>query len=236
MPRPDQAIFRLAKALAKLADYETKPEFTPSTREFFLTLAKTAEPPASTYLYNLVTSNDPKVIAEADREVSKDVLLHAIMRNTIAPVLMNAGFRSNVIPGSAEATINFRTIPGTTAEDLAAEIKRVIADPNVDIALPRAAGERQTKDSPTETELYQALKHSANAVWPGVPVTPYLFQAGTDAGAWRSRGVPVYGIYPYPISNDDLSRMHGNDERVPIASLEQGVDLIYRTLLQVAAK
>jgi beta-lactamase class A len=25
---------------------------------------------------------------------------------------------------------------------------------------------------------------------------PYLFQAGTDAGAWRSRGVPVYGIYP----------------------------------------
>jgi acetylornithine deacetylase/succinyl-diaminopimelate desuccinylase-like protein len=236
MPRPDQAIFRLAKALAKLADYETKPEFTASTREFFLTLSKTADPPMSTYLSNLVTSKDPQVIAEADREVSKDVLLHAIMRNTIAPVLMNAGFRSNVIPGSAEATINFRAIPGTTAEDLAAEIKRVIADPNIDIALPRPTGERPTKDSPTETELYQALKKSANTVWPGVPVTPYLFQAGTDASAWRSRGVPVYGIYPYPISNEDLSRMHGNDERVPIASLEQGVDLIYRTLLQVAAK
>jgi acetylornithine deacetylase/succinyl-diaminopimelate desuccinylase-like protein len=158
------------------------------------------------------------------------------MRNTIAPVLMNAGFRGNVIPGSAEATINFRTIPGTTAEDLAAEIKRVIAEPSVDIALPRTAADRQSKDSPTETELYQALKKNANVVWPGVPVTPYLFQAGTDASAWRSRGVPVYGIYPYPISNEDLSRMHGNDERVPIASLEQGVDLIYRTLVQVAAK
>ena len=145
MPRPDQAIFRLAKALAKLADYETKPEFTPSTREFFLTLSKTADPPMSTYLYDLVTSKDPQVIAEADREVSKDVLLHAIMRNTIAPVLMNAGFRGNVIPGSAEATINFRTIPGTTPEDLAAEIKRVIADPNVDIALPRTAADRQSK-------------------------------------------------------------------------------------------
>ena len=124
MPRPDNAIFRLAKALAKLADYDTKPQLTASTREFFLTLAKTSEPPMSGYFYDLVNSQDPAVIAKADREISKDVLLHAIMRNTIAPVLMSAGFRGNVIPGSAQATINFRTIPGTTAEDLIAEIKK----------------------------------------------------------------------------------------------------------------
>ncbi len=239
MPRPDQAIFHLAKALAKLADYETKPELTASTREFFLTLAKTSEPPMSTYFNNLVNSKDPALIAQADREISKDVLLHAIMRNTIAPVLLQAGFRSNVIPGSAEATINFRTIPGTTPEDLTAEMKRVIGDPTIDIApakgnagLPIGA----SKESSTDTSLYRALVDSAAKVWPGAPVTPYLFQAGTDAGAWRSRGIPVYGIYPYPISNDDLSRMHGNDERVPIASLEQGTDFVYRTLLQVAAK
>jgi acetylornithine deacetylase/succinyl-diaminopimelate desuccinylase-like protein len=113
----------------------------------------------------------------------------------------------------------------------------VIADPNVDIAPQRSGIEQpHSKDSSTETLLYQALKSSANAVWPGVPVTPYLFQAGTDASAWRTRGVPVYGIYPYPISNEDLSRMHGNDERVPVASLDQGVELIYQTLVKIAAK
>jgi acetylornithine deacetylase/succinyl-diaminopimelate desuccinylase-like protein len=244
MPRPDQAIFRLSKALARLADYDTKPELTASTREFFLTLAKTSEPPMSTYFNNLVNSKDPALIAQADKEISKDILLHAIMRNTIAPVLMQAGFRGNVIPGSAEATINFRIIPGTTPEDLIAEMKKVINDPDVDVAAPRstaanAALRRRTsevKDSPTGNPLYQALAHSAAKVWPGAPVTPYLFQAGTDAGAWRSRGVPVYGIYPYPISNDDLSRMHGNDERVPVDSLEEGTNLIYQTLLEVAAK
>jgi acetylornithine deacetylase/succinyl-diaminopimelate desuccinylase-like protein len=67
-------------------------------------------------------------------------------------------------------------------------------------------------------------------------VTPYLFQAGTDAGAWRTRGVPVYGIYPYPISADDLTRMHGNDERVKIKSLQQGTDMIFRTLVDVAGR
>ena len=241
MPRPDSAIFRLSKAMARLADYDTKPELTASTREFFLTLAKTSEPPMTTYFTDLATSKDPAKIAAADREISKDILLHAIMRNTIAPVLMNAGFRGNVIPGSAEATINFRAIPGTNAADLAAEIRRVIADPDVEVKASGGGGRagaftNNSQESKTTTELYRALVDSSQKVWPGVPVTPYLFQAGTDAGAWRSRGVPVYGIYPYPISNEDLSRMHGNDERVPIDSLEQGTDLIYRTLLQVAAK
>jgi acetylornithine deacetylase/succinyl-diaminopimelate desuccinylase-like protein len=54
--------------------------------------------------------------------------------------------------------------------------------------------------------------------------------------AWRSRGVPVYGIYPYPITADDLTRMHGNDERVSIKSLEQGTEMIYKTLVQVESK
>ena len=31
--------------MARLADYDTKPQLTASTREFFLTLAKTSEPP-----------------------------------------------------------------------------------------------------------------------------------------------------------------------------------------------
>ena len=38
------------------------------------------------------------------------------------------------------------------------------------------------------------------------------------------------------IDHEDLKRMHGNDERVPISSLETGVELIYKTLLDVAAK
>ena len=60
--------------------------------------------------------------------------------------------------------------------------------------------------------------------------------AGTDAGAWRTRGVPVYGIYPYPITADELTRMHGNDERVGIESLRKGTEMIFETLVEVAGK
>lgn len=247
MPRPDNAIFTLSKALGKLADYDTQVKLTDSTRQFFMTLSKTSAAPMSTYFENLVNSKDPKLVHEADVEISKDPLLHAIMRNTIAPVLLNAGFRGNVIPGSAQATINFRTIPGTDPRELVSEIQSVINDPRVAVELPSpstpegaraleyAKAAAKMKESPVENELYRALAKNAGAVW-SAPVTPYLFQAGTDAGAWRSRGIPVYGIYPYPISAEDLTRMHGNDERVPVASLEQGTEVIYKTLLEVAAK
>jgi acetylornithine deacetylase/succinyl-diaminopimelate desuccinylase-like protein len=245
MPLPDDAIFTLAKALVKLSDYETQVKLTPSTKEFFLTLAKTSRPPLSTYFNNLVNSTDPKLVHQADLEISKDPLLHAIMRNTIAPVFLNAGFRGNVIPGSAQATINFRVIPGTDPRELVSEIQSVVNDSRVEVTLVQAntrpglvatdpaAPAPKSLTSPTDTVLYRALSSASQTVWQA-PVTSYLFQAGTDAAAWRSRGIPVYGIYPYPISASDLTRMHGNDERVPIASLEQGTEVVYKTLLEVA--
>jgi len=245
MPRPDNAIFHLSRAMAKLGQFDSKPHLIPSTKAFFETLAKTSQPPMSSYFSDLVNSSDPAAIERADKEISKDLLYHAIMRDTIAPVLLQAGFRNNVIPGSATATINMRTIPGTTPEDAIAEIKAALDDPEIEVTLAPASSASASryarnasrmKPSTTETPLFAALTHGANKVWPNAPVTTYLFQAGTDAAAWRSRGIPVYGIYPYPITNDDLSRMHGNDERISVKSLDEGTEMIYQTLLEVVSQ
>ncbi len=237
MPRSDNAIFTLGRALAKLADYETPIELTPATRQFFATLAKTSAPPMAGWFKAIADNSDREAMARADREISKDPLLHALIRNTIAPVLMKAGFRGNVIPGSAEVTVNVRTIPGTDLEKLKSEFVRVIGDPRVDVTLTNPAAAFGTiTPSPLETDLYRALERAAKATFANTEVTPYLFQAGTDAFAWRSRGVPVYGIYPYPITAEELTRMHGNDERVSVESLRQGTEMIYKTLVDVAGK
>lgn len=250
MPVPNDAISQLAKALSELANYRTKVRLLSSTRQFFLTLAQVSQSPKSEQFEQLVNGPDPRQVEEADNEVSKDPLLNAIMRNTFAPVFLNAGFRGNVIPGNAEATINLRLLPGTNIDEILAEIRGVIQNPQIDITLA-GGGAPGTKDdvqelrkhfeeisavqpSPTDTELYRALAFQGQAAF-HAPVTPYLFQAGTDAAAWRKRGIPVYGIYPYAIASADLSRMHGNDERVRVRSLAQGTEMIYKVLLQVAA-
>jgi acetylornithine deacetylase/succinyl-diaminopimelate desuccinylase-like protein len=236
MPRPDNAIFALSRALTRLANYETPVQLIPSTRRFFATLANTSTPPMSRYFHDLL-GTDTAAVIRADREISKDPLLHAMLRNTIAPVMLNAGFRNNVIPGSADATVNVRLIPGTDPNQVVRDFQRIIDDPAVAVRLSTpSAGPSRVGPSSEDTDLFRALEREARATFPGAEVTPYLFQAGTDAGAWRNRGVPVYGIYPYPITDDQLTRMHGNDENVSIESLRLGTEMIYKTLVDVAAK
>jgi acetylornithine deacetylase/succinyl-diaminopimelate desuccinylase-like protein len=237
MPRPDNAIFTLSRALAKLSTFEFPIQLTDANRKFLNVLARASPRPLAGHYRTLLTSTDPAAIAAADREISKDPLMHAIIRNTIAPVLINGGFRSNVIPGSADATINVRIIPGTDPGDIVRQFEQLIADPAVTVRLSNpSASPASLEPSPEETELYRALEKQAKATFPGAEVTPYLFQAGTDAGAWRSRGVPVYGIYPYPITADELTRMHGNDEKVSIESLRKGTEMMFNTLVDVAGR
>jgi acetylornithine deacetylase/succinyl-diaminopimelate desuccinylase-like protein len=133
--------------------------------------------------------------------------------------------------------VNIRIIPGTDPNDVVRTFQDLIADPAVTVRLANpSAGPSRTEPSSEDTDLYRALERQARATFPGAEVTPYLFQAGTDAGAWRSRGVPVYGIYPYPITADELTRMHGNDEKVSIESLRKGTEMIFNTLVEVAGK
>jgi acetylornithine deacetylase/succinyl-diaminopimelate desuccinylase-like protein len=220
--------------MAKISTYETPLTITPETRKFFLALAKTSAAPMSGY-YRDVVGSDAAKARRADAIVSRDPLLHSLIRNTIAPVIINGGFRSNVIPGSAQATINLRMIPGSDPQALVAQFKRLVADSAIEFSL----GNRTYASTPVSgenTDLYRALERAAKAQFPEAEVTPYLFQAGTDASAWRNKGIPVYGIYPYPIDADELTRMHGNDEKVSIQALKQGTQMIYQTLLDVARK
>ncbi|PYY15102.1 MAG: peptidase M20, partial [Acidobacteria bacterium] len=80
MPTPDNPILTLAKALTRLADFETPLELTSSTREFLSTLARTSSPPLSDNLNTLLNVKDPKLIQRADQEISQNPLLHALTR------------------------------------------------------------------------------------------------------------------------------------------------------------
>ena len=240
MPRPDQAIFRLSKAHGQARRLRHQAGAHRQHARVF-SHARENQPslPCPTYFYNLVNSKDP----QGDRR-SRSRNLEGCAAARDHAQHHRAGADERGIPQQRDPRFGrsdhqFPRHSRHHCRRLAAEIKRVIADPEYRYRLPRdapASNRLSPKIRPPRPSSTRRLRKSANTVWPGVPVTPYLFQAGTDASAWRSRGVPVYGIYPYPISNDDLSRMHGNDERVPVASLDQGVELIYQTLLKVAAK
>lgn len=249
-PMPDSAIGRLTRALAKISVWDTDPTLTPQTRAYFEALSKTTEGPLAADLATLAKSDEPTALREAGKRVAEQgdypLLWHALMRNTVATTIVKAGVKENVIPGAAEAYINVRLVPGSVPWDVLKQVEAAIGDPDIKVTLATTMSDTEAREyydkatkaaaSSTETDLYKALAESSKKVWPQAEVVSALFEAGTDASAWRQRGVPVYGIYPYPLDNDTLERMHGNDERIAIKSLDQGTQMIYDTLRKVAGK
>ena len=72
--------------------------------------------------------------------------------------IVEGGFRSNVIPGAAEATVNMRLLPGVSGEQAVRELRRVIADPPVEIVVgsddeTRRRGVRERPRAPADRRV-----------------------------------------------------------------------------------
>lgn len=251
LPPLQTANGRLLAALARLSAYDTPIKLVPQAREYFAALAKLNPGPLRAGIEKLLNSGGTAQQADAERQIlaakpGDATMLHALMRDTMIITMFNSGIKPNVIPGEAEAIVNTRLLPGTTTDQLVAEIRRVIASPDVSIEIVSPLSQEAARSyylmrtgvpaSPVSTDLYKALERSAKRMWPQAEVVPALFEAGTDATAWRERGVPVYGIYPYPLDDEILLGMHGHDERIAVKSLHEGTEFIHRILLDVAGK
>jgi acetylornithine deacetylase/succinyl-diaminopimelate desuccinylase-like protein len=63
---------------------------------------------------------------------------------------------------------------------------------------------------------------------------PTIAVVGTDARFFRERGVPAYGLVPGLFTGDELKGFHGIDERLSIANLRLGTQIIYDLTLRLA--
>ncbi|MDB5820914.1 MAG: peptidase [Rhizobacter sp.] len=251
LPPGQTAIGQMVAALDKLAAHEPAVKLIPQTRDWLAAVARLNPGPMADGIGKLLGSTDPVVQAEGERQALQAkpagaATLHALLRDTMTITMMKSGVEANVIPGEATALVDVRLLPKSTTDQLLEEMKRVVGNPGVTIEMASPASQEATRAyflkrstmpaSPTSTDLYQALARNARLVWPKADTVPTLFEAGTDAIAWRERGVPVYGIYPYPLDDDILRGMHGHDERISIKSLYEGTDWVWRVLVDVATK
>jgi acetylornithine deacetylase/succinyl-diaminopimelate desuccinylase-like protein len=247
-PLPDSAIRRLVRALNRIENFSTRPRITPTARRYLRTWANAFDIKGPRRLANARTAFKRFRLANQLRSGRYGELFNGLVRDIYVPTILDSGFRSNVLPGTAVATVNMRMLPGTHPRPMIRQLRRAIGDRRVTIepiVTPPATAEetldsfdKRAEQAPSsiDTDLYRSLVKQGQSQWPGVRVTPALFEAGTDAVPWRERGIPVYGVYPYPISRTELMRMHGNDERVPVSGLEQGTDWITNVLRDVAAQ
>ncbi|HEY1117047.1 MAG TPA: M20/M25/M40 family metallo-hydrolase, partial [Acidimicrobiales bacterium] len=215
----DNAVTRLASAVARIGAHEWPVRLTPTMRTLLAAVGELAGTEATPV-------NAPALIEEFGGAAR---MLGAVIRNTANPTMLDAGYKVNVIPSEATAHVDGRFLPGYEDEFFATLAELVGEGVNIE-----HVSHQQPWETPYDGDLVDAMTRSILAEDEDALVAPYLMSAGTDAKHFRRLGLRSYGFVPLRLPDDlDFTALfHGVDERVPVDALEFGARVFDRFLDQ----
>jgi acetylornithine deacetylase/succinyl-diaminopimelate desuccinylase-like protein len=234
LPRADNPVLHLSRALVKLSEADQPVKLNPTTRRYLRELSKF---PEYEWLAPLLPRlESPATAMAAGNQIrARDPELDATLRTTLAATMLKAGQRINVIPNTAEAQLDVRRLPNETREEVLARFQRIVDDHAVDVSLAPGTQLPTTDPSPQTTSLYRRLERAIARVYPQKSVvTPFMSRGATDGSFLRARGVAVYGV-PIFLRDSGESREHGNDERISTRNIEDGAELLWQMVLETAS-
>ena len=231
IPLRGNPVVHLAAAVAKLGAYAAPAELNATTRRYFEQLAKIEEPETGKWMRLLEDANRGE---EAARKLSQNPAWNSMLRNTISPTILHAGIRVNVIPSEARATLNIRLLPGKDIGAFVKEMEKVVADPQIKFEW-KAISEPGAPTSPFDTPLFAAIERASAKVFPGAVITPYMSTWGTDSVELRLKGVVAYGLLPFPLTDDQISLHHPDNERIALGTFREGCRYLFEIVREFAS-
>ena len=229
LPGPENAIYRLAAGLQRLATLVLPTHTSEITRAYFAaqaTLASGADAADMRAVSVLPTDE-----AAARRLSASSPFYNAMLRTTCVPTLLEGGHAENALPQTARATINCRVLPEEQPADVMQTLVRAIADPQIEVA--PVAAPTPSPPSPLRADLRSALERIARDMWGrDLPLVPVMETGATDGLYLRNAGMPVYGVTGIAYDPED-NRSHGKDERILVRAFDEGLVFIERLVAAV---
>ncbi len=223
-PSPANAAVHLVEALHRINQWETPIRVLPVVDGYFKAIAGNYSGEKKTWLSDVAAAVKDR---RAKAWITSDPGWNSLLRTTIALTQLEGSNKSNVMPADATAYLDIRALPDEDPEAFIAQLTKVIADTTIKVPGVRGRG-RPPLNVPINTELFRAIKEVAAAQTPGVPVAPSMLTGATDRTWYRTLGIVTYGFAPYLTPEEESRRgVHGNDERISVASLGFGVHFLY---------
>ena len=233
VPRPDNAVVRLAAAIEKIAAYRAPAQPITLTRRYFERLAAIEDAETARSMRALETPQRLELAAGRLSEMS--AVWSSMLRDSVVPTQLRAGVHSaSVVPSEARANLDVRLLPGNSIDALVAQLREAVKDPQVRFAVAPGGGVSAPASSP-DSELFRTIERVVPQQFPGAVVVPYLSTAATDSAILRLRNVQALGLLPFPLTEADEQRVHGDDERLPLAGFRAGVEFLYRVVYEFSA-
>ena len=229
IPPRDNAIGRLARALARLDAYQFPVRLSETTRRYLIA-SRTSAPPDQAAAIDALLANpaDAKAL-----EVLRDApTLNSQLHSTCPATLVQGGQSESALPMRAQATIQCRLLPDEKPDAVLATFARVIDDPAVVIGVlsPPAPSPEAKLDPAVVSRVEQVTA----GMWPGVGVVPVMSSGASDNVWFRGAGLQAFGVSGTAIEEGD-SRAHGRDERVGVTAFYESLEFSYRLIKALAA-
>lgn len=156
-------------------------------------------------------------------------VIGASLQDTLVPTVLKAGEKVNVVPAHAELELDGRYLPGH--QDSFIALIKTLVGPDIEIEV---INEDVAYESSFEDPLLAAMLSALQSQVPDAVIVPYLMPGGTDAKAFTRLGLTCYGFLPMllPAGFDAMSLFHAANERVPVQSLEFGVSVLIKFLIE----
>jgi len=228
MPHPDNPNVKLIHGLEALTKWETPFHIIPTVKEYFYKMASKQSSYERGFFEDIEKGlNDPSFSIW----LTSNPIYNAILRDTISLTMLQGGSKANVIPSESTATLDCRLIPGTNKEEFLKEIKRRLGD---EIEVEVISESDSLPPSPLDTDLYQAIEKFASENDPGCPVVPFLLPGATDSRFLRESEIITYDFCPFRLTEKELMRVHGNNERIDLENLRFGTKMLVEIIKEIA--
>lgn len=241
VPRPDNAIYDLARALTRLARFQFPFELNSVNRSYFEQMANEVAKGQEADDMRAILKDPPD--AQAIARLSRDPDNVSVTRTTCVATRLAGGHANNALPQRAEANVNCRIFPGHSKEEIRQMLIKVVNDPQISVRYvaddgtvsDRATDERAVTPSPLRPDVMKALVMLSGQAWPQVKVIPFLDPGASDAKYTIAAGLPTYTFGGVAVDRDDV-RAHGRDERLAVPEFYKWNRFFFRYVTELTAQ
>ena len=216
-PQVQTAVTRLVRALDRIAQTQFPARAHPAVAAMFAGLAP-LQPPGQSERFAQIEES----VKDADFLAALQLQnppLHALLRDTCSITRLQGSAKINVVPAEVSAELDCRLLPDQDPARFVQELGVIINDPGVEIE--KLMGFSPAVSS-VDTTLYREITDLLAERYPGSRSLPWVAGGFTDSHFFRDLGIVSYGFAPFVLPPQDRRGVHGNNERIPVAQLEQG--------------
>lgn len=229
IPSKDDATVRLVKAVNRILKHPCKPRFLKECKIMLQTIVSYG-PKAYQFVFNNLWLFGPLI----KRVLAASPETNTMVRTTMGLTKLQGSDAINVLPETATASFSVRVLPGESVQDVLDHMQKAIGKKlSEHVKVELEYGFEPSPISDYHSDAWKLIENSIHETFPDTGVTPYVMSGCSDCKHFSLVTKNAFRFYGFLLPGDCRSRMHGEDEFIPVQSYLNGVQFYIQLIRNI---